>query len=173
MKLSEVVVWTCNTLLVPEFAEMIECEVNGRLQTTMARARMKIVEGVKTYTMIINPELWKRATDQEKKNTTIHEVCHLVEFYVYGKVQRIKAGHGPIWDSYMRRCGLNPREERFHCVECSDMQRRQHRWDATCCCGMVNKVSTTLARRIMNNTAAYRCRMCGSKVEIKLQKELT
>jgi predicted SprT family Zn-dependent metalloprotease len=165
MKLSEIAIWTCQTLGVPHFVEMIDVDVNNRLKVTLATASSPFVDGKRTYLLSINQELWRRANDEEKRKTLIHEICHLVEFYLHGRVQNIKKGHGPIWDNYMRMCGLDPKSERFHNLECSDLRRKQHKWAAKCPCGSIKTVKTTKARRIMAGKR-YRCVRCRGLVEV-------
>lgn len=168
MKLSEVAIQTCQILGVPQFVEMIDVVISHKMQTSLATASMKRNGDKREYILKINERLWIRASDEEKRNTLIHEICHLVEFYNYDKIQRTRAGHGPVWESYMRKCGLNPYCERFHNVYCHDLKRAQHKWDASCLCGK-HKISTTKARRIMENRQQYICRRCGSRVTIDEQ----
>jgi predicted SprT family Zn-dependent metalloprotease len=155
---------TCATLLVPELYNKIEVCVGTMLQTTMGKAVREVKNGEAHYYLVINEKLFKRATEKEKAETVVHEICHLVEMFNYGKVQRIRAGHGPIWENYMRKVGLKP--ERFHNVDCTGIKRKQNRHIVVCAC-REHRVSTTKANRILYEPDKYVCRVCSGKLTFK------
>ena len=103
--------------------------------------------------------LWPRASDQDRRETVIHEACHLIAFYKFGQVA---APHGTGWKQAMRNCGIRPL--RTHRVDRSGLT------DATA----VLSSSTVLIRHWRRNVVAqprefnllrrgkeFWCRNCG------------
>jgi len=40
--------------------------------------------------------------------TLLHEICHVIERVVHGRIQNINGGHGPRWTACMDELGLEP-----------------------------------------------------------------
>lgn len=53
----------------------------------------------------LSPRIWVRATETERRETIIHEACHLVCFHLNGT--EIKP-HGIEWRQAMVNCGVEP-----------------------------------------------------------------
>ncbi len=53
----------------------------------------------------LSPLIWERASDTERRETIIHEACHIVAFHLYGT--EIKP-HGIEWRQAMANCEVEP-----------------------------------------------------------------
>jgi SprT protein len=63
--------------------------------------------------------IWPRASEKERRETVIHEVCHCIVGYKHGVV----AHHGSEWKEAMRNCGVEPL--RGHTVDRTGLARSQ------------------------------------------------
>ena len=86
-------------------------------------------------------------------STTVpHEVCHIVEFQIYGK-----AGHGPNWKNLFRNFVADPK--RCHKYDTSNViTRKQRTVKYACGCGL-HDVSMTVHNR-MQSGVPYHCNKC-------------
>lgn len=104
--------------------------------------------------------LWHRASEEERRETVIHEVCHLVtnhEAHLEGR--KVKKSHGPEWKATMLRAGVNPK--RCHNVQASGLGQKK----IPCTCGCGDHFLTPLkAGRILLGTATYSCRICKEQI---------
>ncbi|MEW4453034.1 SprT-like domain-containing protein [Bremerella sp. JC817] len=53
----------------------------------------------------ISPMIWERATREQRRETLIHEACHIVAYHLHGLA--IKP-HGIEWRQAMVKCGVEP-----------------------------------------------------------------
>ncbi len=53
----------------------------------------------------ISPFIWERATTEQRRETIIHETCHIVAFHLHGPA--IKP-HGIEWKAAMAKCEVEP-----------------------------------------------------------------
>lgn len=72
----------------------------------------------------LSPLIWERASEAERRETIIHEACHIVAFHLHGT--EIKP-HGKEWKQAMANCGVEPVRchsilligiNRFHVRDC-------------------------------------------------------
>ncbi len=77
----------------------------------------------------ISPMIWERATLVQRRETIIHEACHIVAFHLHGKEIR---PHGIEWQQAMENCGVEPVRchnipligiNHFHVRECPKAER--------------------------------------------------
>ena len=54
----------------------------------------------------LSVSLWKQMTTEQRRETIIHEVCHILCGNILCSVE--KESHGPNWQAFMRKCGLKP-----------------------------------------------------------------
>ena len=64
--------------------------------------------------------LWPRASEEERRETVVHEMCHIVVGYKHGYAA---SAHGFEWKEAMRNCGVEPR--RLHSVDRTGLIRRR------------------------------------------------
>ena len=114
--------FACDCNGVPEFGQVIVVEWNPRFTRKMGDATYN------PYTfrarVRLSVPLWPRASDQEKRQTVIHEVCHCIA--VYKKHGRVRRPHGLEWQQAMQNCGIEPLPT--HSVDRTGLARRQRRF---------------------------------------------
>jgi len=126
-----------------ERAERVRVIFNARMRTAIGRSEPS------RNRIYLNPRLIDRHPE-ELLPTLVHELCHLVAGY--------KAGHGPLWQEMMRRCGFPP--QTFHELDVTDFlaERRSWRWRCRRC-GEIYIRKSRAAHR-------YRCGGCGGSLEL-------
>ena len=102
---------------------------------------------------------WEHMVEQERWNTVVHEVCHIVSDYQAG--YRVKP-HGIEWKNLMVRCGADPKRtwkpsESFYKA---GHGRKQHIRAALTVCGCGEHPITKNRFTRMRNGAQYRCKTC-------------
>jgi SprT protein len=110
--------FACDCNGVSELAQVIVVEWNRRFTRRLGDAAYSPT----TYRARIRLSLWPRASEEDRRETIIHETCHLVAFYQHGFV----AAHGHEWRLAMRNCGVEPL--RLHTVDRTGLARRQRRF---------------------------------------------
>ena len=108
--------------------------------------------------------LWPRASDEERRETVIHEACHVIADCRFGG----KQGHGPAWRHMMALCGY-PDPKRCHAGDRETIQQRRERRRvevrARCGCAEGVMLGPVQARRLRAG-AQYRCRKCSQCVAL-------
>jgi SprT protein len=98
---------------------------------------------------------WSLMDDATRRETIIHETCHLVT----------PDHHGRQWRAAMRRCGVEPRRTCDN-EELKGLHKPKPRpVAARCGCGE-HPITKTLGRRIANGVAQYRCGRCKSLITL-------
>lgn len=118
-----------------------------RIDGTICRARFSI-------------PLWLRATEEERRQTVIHEVCHLVaahEAHLAGR--KVSSAHGHEWKAVMRRAGVTPK--RCHSVSTKGLGKKTI--PAKCRCGE-HYVTPLVGGRIIVLNRTYTCGRCHGQV---------
>ncbi|MBW2169897.1 MAG: SprT-like domain-containing protein, partial [Deltaproteobacteria bacterium] len=106
--------------------------------------------------------LWSRATEEERRQTVIHEVCHLVAHHESILTGRSLSGaHGYEWKNVMRRAGVTPK--RCHNVSNKGLSSRR-RIPAKCAC-KDHELTPLVAGRILDG-AKYTCRKCNAVIVV-------
>jgi len=105
--------------------------------------------------------LWLRASEEERRETVIHEICHLVtshEARLAGVT--VEKSHGPEWKAVMRRAGVTPK--RCHNVNNNGLSKRKT-IQTTCNCEHGHSVTPLVAGRILNGVK-YTCGACKARL---------
>ncbi len=108
LKVVKTTLTKCNT---SNIFHLVEINFSTRMTRSLGNVCYSEVESGPYKGMIINAHiglseiLWPFINQAERRNTIIHEVCHLVAFHNYGL--NIKA-HGKEWKRYMGLCNLPP-----------------------------------------------------------------
>lgn len=89
----------------------INSEFNGRFSRRMGDATYSYA--TKHGECRYSSPLWAFADAEERRETVIHEVCHVLTFRIFGGERKIK-GHGPEWKRVMRIAGA--KGDRCHSV---------------------------------------------------------
>jgi SprT protein len=94
--------YACERNDVPELAQVIQVEWKTRFTRRLGDA----LYNPRSYQARIrlSVPLWERATEEERRETVVHETCHVIAGYQFGSVP----SHGVEWKEAMRKCGLKP-----------------------------------------------------------------
>jgi SprT protein len=157
----ELIDGACRACGVPELLGKIRVVWNGRFISRMGDARWDPVRG---GLIRLSRPLWPKASAEERRETVVHEACHVIADYRYGG----KQGHGPRWRKMMARCGY-PAAERCHSVDNEAIRRRRERRRvevlARCGCAEGVILGPVQARRLRGG-AVYHCRRCCQRVAL-------
>ena len=140
-----------------ELAQVIVVEWNQRFTRRMGDASYNPF----TYRARIRLSipLWPRASEQERRETVIHETCHCIVKYKHGP---FVSDHGEEWRQAMRACGVEPL--RTHNVDRSGLVRRQRQFVLLDCPNeSVEKKCRMNAREynLVQQGAEMWCKVCG------------
>jgi SprT protein len=152
----------CRACGVPELSARIGVIWSGRFSARMGDARWDPRRGAGLIRL--SRPLWPKASNEERRETVVHETCHVIADYRFGGRQ----GHGPRWRQMMALCGYRD-PQRCHAVDREAIQQRRERRRvevrARCGCAEGVVVGPVQARRIRAGVA-YRCRKCCRRVAL-------
>lgn len=109
----------------------------------------------------LSPLIWERASETDRRETIIHEACHIVAFHLHGT--KIKP-HGIEWQQAMTKCDVEPTRchtipligiNRFHVRECPKAKAER--------C----YVSRRVFGRMKNQGEFLHCTICAMRVTAK------
>lgn len=116
----------------------------------------------KTYKVRFSIPLWPLATEAQRRETVIHEICHVVDM-ARGTFHSSEA-HGHAWGQLMIQCGLAPK--RCHNVNRpAELRNKVQRFEAKCAC-MTHQITSHKRTKMLANTMRYRCLKCGTPVSL-------
>jgi len=153
----------CNNVSVPD---MLKTSFSGRMTRCMGYTYIKYSSCFSSFNLIgaeikLSKKLWERATPAERKNTVIHEACHVIQAVVDSDgYRRTKGGHGQKWKELMVNTGEEP--EICHKVSTCGLERRQQRFTYCCAC-REHKITKTRVNKIKKG-AVYRCVKCKQEI---------
>lgn len=135
------------------YAGQIPYAFSRRLTTTLGMANWL------KHQLTFSAPLWPRATEAERYETIVHEVCHIV---ANGMVRK-NCGHGSMWKALMRKCGLAPR--RCHTVSTEGLRRpRAGGCKVVCACpGLEHHLGPGRTQKMLAGKK-YICRRCRTAV---------
>jgi SprT protein len=98
----------CEVCDTPQLRRKISLEFNNRFSARMGDALWDGCVG----RIRLSAPLFHKASIDERIETVVHETCHVIAYYKFGRCQP----HGRHWKEMMERCGYqNPR--RCHSVD--------------------------------------------------------
>jgi predicted SprT family Zn-dependent metalloprotease len=107
---------------VKAIASGIQVEWNSRFTRRLGDASYSLITMGAKIRLSSSP-LWARASEKDRRETVVHETCHVVVKYKHGP---FVADHGPEGKAAMRACGVEPL--RTHSVDRTGLARRQRRF---------------------------------------------
>ena len=159
--------FACERNEVPELAQVIVVEWNPRFtrrlgdagyNSTTFRARIRL-----------RLPLWPRTSEQDRRETVIHEACHIIVGYKHGFAA---APHGHEWRRAMKNCGVEPL--RLHTVDRTGLARRQKRFVLLDCPnhGIEHKCRCTIREyNKLRRGVEMWCRNCGLHLDREVAVE--
>lgn len=131
----------------------VKVEFNNRFTRRAGDASGK--NSTREYRVRFSVPLFERTTVEERENTIIHEVAHIITFILYPKA----TGHGPEWRSVHRRLGREP--SRCHNIDRTGLQNMRV---VKCDCKTYNVTQTLYTRRMNQYNSVGYCKKCKQKV---------
>ena len=113
--------FACERNKVDELSQVILVEWNRRFTRRLGDAAYNSVT-FRARIRLSSP-LWQRASEVDRRETVIHEVCHIIVGYRFGFAA---APHGFEWKEAMENCGVEPL--RLHTIDRTGLARRQRRF---------------------------------------------
>lgn len=156
----EFVALVCAVLEVPELAGKVVVSFNPRFTARMGDALYDAKTG--RGRVRLSAPLWPKASRKEQEETVVHEACHVVAGFLYGR----GVGHDHRWRALMARCGYSA-AGRCHAVdkEAIAARRRARRVPIACGCSSPGAVGPVWVRRLQAGVKAT-CRVCLQPVRL-------
>lgn len=106
--------YACDSCGRPDINNRIDILWSSRMTRSIGMAGGKRGE----FHIKLSTKLFARATHEEQYETVIHEVCHILNYFINGRAN----GHDACWVDIMDKCGIKP--EVYHCVDTSGLTRK-------------------------------------------------
>lgn len=142
-------------------AGQMSCVWNWRLKSRMGQCKGRTVRGSRVVVLEFSPEIFERATPDERNNTAAHEAAHGVVFLLHGGIRRGRRWdhHGPVWQRTMLSLGFEP--TRCHSVDTTGIGRKTHRLTCLSCQGSLGSCTPAKAAKLAASRVV-RVRCCGT-----------
>lgn len=150
-EISDLLIDTCFMLDADDLIPRLSWEWNGRFTTRMGDATWPAA------VIRLSTPLWPRASVEERRETVIHELCHVLTGHKFGKMD----GHGARWQSLMREAGYR-RPGRCHLVSNDGLVPRV---EAACRC-QIHKITSHKAGQIRSGKKVWVCRSCSNPLMV-------
>jgi len=144
----------CDSNDVAELAQAFLVEWNRRFTRRLGDGHYSLLS-MRARIRLSLP-LWPRASEVDRRETVIHEVCHVIVFYKYGVFVR---PHGAEWRQAMKNCGVQP--VRTHNVDRTGLARQQRRFILLDC---PNETKCRIGAKQFNQVRKGKelwCKVCG------------
>lgn len=158
--------WAQETLIklgCSAICNRFQIEWNSRFTWKMGLAHTAMV---KMYPYIeLSSALWPYATETEKYETVVHEVCHIANAYKTRTDPSYvdDGGHGESWKKLMIACGVPP--NRCHNVKSPiDLPGKNKRFEGKCKCKTWQLTQNRITR--MKRGVHYFCKTCNTTITI-------
>jgi SprT protein len=144
--------YACDTNNVSELAETIEFKFNKRFTKRLGDANAN------TRTIRFSTLLWERASEEQRKETVIHETCHIVAYYkAWMQKQHILDSHGKEWVTAMKNAGYDS-PNKYHKVNRAGLKKKYSAYYVACNCA-TRKVTSYMFTLIIDKQ--WHCDRCG------------
>lgn len=149
---------TCEILGFPELTAKITWRWNSRLTRAIGRATLR-----KNH-IELSTKLFNLLKSHERRDTIIHEVCHLVAHlkYTVQRGKRIRA-HGLEWKSLMVKAGGTPKACSKKIEGSENLRRKTNRVTYHCKC-QAHHITPRKAQKIELGAIWY-CRSCKARLQ--------
>lgn len=119
----------------------------------------------------LSAPMWPLIPAAERRDTVIHEVCHIVVAHeAKGKIGKKRPkSHGIEWKSKMRACGLEPR--RCHEFDTSKAPGSRRKKKIYCACDDPHSVTANMYNKVLAG-ARRRCKKCRQTCTVEPQISL-
>jgi SprT protein len=160
--------FACECNQVPDLAQMILVEWNPRFTRRLGDGyyNNRVLLGARIR---LSLPLWPRASEEDRRETVIHETCHVVVGLKFGRQAR---HHGPEWRQAMKNCGVEPL--RTHSVDRTGLVRRQKQFILLGCphSEMGHKCRITARQaNLLRRGQEFHCTVCDLHLDSKTDLE--
>ena len=146
--------YACERNGVPELTKVIYIEWNSRFTSRLGDA---IYNSISMGARIrLSVPLWPRASENDRRETVIHETCHVIVGFKHGFGP---AAHGSEWRGAMQNCGVEPR--RLHSVDRTGLARRRRLFILHDCPNDMKCRITTRQFNLLRRGTQMWCKVCG------------
>jgi SprT protein len=137
-----------------ELGSSVKIEFNNRFVSRMGDASYF------KHRIRLSAPLWPRATSEERRQTIIHEACHIIAEHMFwtGKTKD-NTSHGLCWKRCMLMCGVKP--DRCHKVSTKGLLARV---EAICNC-KTWEITKNRATKMMRGMK-YSCPNCKASLSL-------
>jgi len=108
--------------------------------------------------------LWPRASETARRETVMHEICHVIVGLEAKRDNKHASHHGKEWKHKMRCLGIEPK--RCHDVNRDGLKRTRKTVTMYCAC-KIQMETPRVARRIQAKTHSYTCRKCRKEIRFE------
>lgn len=136
--------------------QRVNIEFNHRFTRKMGQAKGNNRLGL--YTVRLSVPLFMRATEEDRENTIIHEVAHIITFILYPKA----TPHGREWQMVHRKLGKEP--SRCHTIDRTGLSRKVATVKCKCKCRVWEVTKTLYTRRTKVLNIVGMCPKCKTHV---------
>lgn len=157
-------VWADEALAILGYPRLkLHIEWNSRFTSKMGDATYYRPPGCPRIRL--SEPMWPMRTEAERRDTVIHEVCHIVVRYEEATtLSKRSKHHGPEWKAKMRQCGLEPM--RCHDFDVSKAPGSRRKKKLYCGCDSPHMVTANKHNKAASG-ASYRCKTCKQTCRIE------
>jgi predicted SprT family Zn-dependent metalloprotease len=144
--------YACEKNNVSELYETITFKFNNRFTKKLGDANPN------TRVIRLSSPLWERATEDQKKEVIVHEVCHLIAQYkAWMQKTYILDLHGAEWRAAMKNVGYNDPSQ-YHTINREGIARKYASYYVQCSCAK-RRVNSNMYVVILEQQ--WHCDKCG------------
>jgi len=122
------------------------------------KIKKNVIDGICAHVRFSAP-IWPRASVEERYNTVVHEIAHIVASHEADLAGRRKPqAHGSEWKRVMLRAGVRP--ERCHHVDPKGLKGKKSRKTEVAHCDCKDHAITPAMAKKIGNGSLYYCRSC-------------
>ncbi len=153
--------FACDCNQVPDLAQIILVEWNPRFTRRLGDGgyNSRVLFGARIR---LSLPLWPRASEADRRETVIHETCHVIVGYKFSGNAR---HHGPEWKEAMTNCGVEP--QRTHSVDRTGLARRQRQFILLGCPNETKCRITARQANLLRRGHEFRCKVCDLHLDSK------
>ena len=153
-RIREWIRFACEKNEAEELAQAVIVEFNRRFTRRMGDAlynRYRYLARIR-----LSVPLWSRASTDDRRETVIHETCHIIVKY---KLDPFTPDHGAEWKQAMKNCGCEP--NRFHRIDRTGLYRPQRQFVVLDCPRETKCRISVRQFNLVRKGTEYCCEKCG------------
>lgn len=117
----------------------------------------------------LSQALWPFTSPEERRETIVHEACHIFVFEIHGGGMTIEP-HGADWINAMGACGYSS-PSIYHHVDRTPILKPKFSVFGKCAC-TTHEISSRDARKVFSGQVTYDCSVCRNEIIFKAENSL-